>query len=321
MSAVSEKTLALIGAGMRGTEFRAILPLFPELRLAAVVDPDPEAARRLAGPARAFASVGQLLDAALAPDLAIVCSPSGQHPASAMQLLTAGSDVLVEPPLAITAEEARRVAECGERMGRLAMTASRPMAQPLLYAVRRCVEEGAIGTLRHVEIELCAKREALRGWRADPELAGGGVLMELGPDALDSAEILLGPLRQIRMTAADRVQRGAVEDVAWIETLHEGERMSSIVLSWNESGPEPRVRCTGDAGEIEIGYDGAVLRRGGQRELLAPLPDRTRTTEAALARFLAERLEEEPISDGGAQTVEWLLAAARSLHERRWQIA
>jgi xylose dehydrogenase (NAD/NADP) len=191
---------------------------------------------------------------------------------------------------------------------------------PQLERARSRIDAGAIGALRRVEINVAHKRDARHGWRSDPELAGSGALHELGPDALDTAELLLGPVRQIRMTAADRLQEGSVEDAALLETTHDWDRRALLHVSWNEAPDRPLARCTGDLGEIEVGPERSALRRGrDHEELLGGPVDRRMATQAVLGRFLMQRLDPDPISDPAAATIEWLHAAARSLHEGRWQ--
>ena len=61
--------------------------------------------------------------------------------------------------------------------------------------------------------------------------------MHLGPAALDLAELLAGPLRQIRVLSADRLQRAEVEDTVRLETAHEGGVIGEIHLAGHSEDP------------------------------------------------------------------------------------
>ncbi len=80
-------------------------------RIAAVVDPDLAAARVLAGRYRGAAVFADLEESLRSsPSAAVhVCTPSGSHEASVRMALEAGRHVLVEKPLAASAEGAKRL--------------------------------------------------------------------------------------------------------------------------------------------------------------------------------------------------------------------
>lgn len=321
MSAVFEKRVALIGAGERGCAWARSLEASGELALVAVVDPDLAAARRAAGSARVFPGLRELIASGRAPDVALLCTPTALHLDLALPLLRSGSDLLVEPPLATTRGEAEQLTELAERLGRplycrsgLAAGVRRAGLQPLL-------EGNSLGKLQRVEIRLAHERDARLGWRADPAISGGGVLMDLGPHALDLAELLAGPLDQIRMLECDRLQRAEVEDAVQLETTHRSGVISRIALDWNQADPAALARCRGERGELVIGRTRSALRSEDQSFYVdAPL-DEAHCNAAALAELMALRLDRDAICDDGARTLGWLHAAYRSHELGRWQYA
>jgi len=317
---VLEKSLALVGAGRAARDWLDVLQEFPELALRAVVDPDSE--RRAAIPARGYASVAELLASGAAPHVAILCTPPALHRELCEPLLHAGVDVLIEPPLATTPDDADRIAALAERVDRCAVTCGRMRAAGRLAPIRRALADGAIGRLCAVEVAIAEKRDARAGWRGDPALSGGGVWMELGPDALDAVEQLAGPLRRIRMSESASRQHGDVEDEVRVETEHDDGRLGILRLSWNEEGQRPIVRCIGDRGEIALGRAQTVrIDENGDERVLGPAPYPSADLVAALDAFLTERRRRERRVDPGAQVLAWLHAAYRSLASRRFEIA
>lgn len=320
MPAVVEKSVALVGAGRAASEWLAVLPEFPELALRAVVDPDPE--RRAAVPARGYASVAELLASGSTPHVAILCTPPSLHLELCEPLLQAGVDLLIDPPLATTPADADRIAMLAERADRCVVTCGRLRTARALQDARAAIDAGAIGRLCAVEIALAEKRDARAAWRGDPALSGGGVWMELGPDALDAAERLAGPVRRIRMSESHCRQHGDVEDEVRVETEHVGGLLGILRLSWNEESLRPIARCIGDRSELVVGRAQTVLRReNGDEEVIGQAQYAGAELVDALDAFLCERRRRERRVDPGAQTLAWLHAAYRSLDSRRFEIA
>jgi predicted dehydrogenase len=301
MSAVSEKRVAIIGAGASGRALARSLK--DELTLDAVVDPDLRAARALAGSAAAHASVFELLARRRAPDLALICAPPALHLELATPLLRAGADLLVAPPLATTPDDGELLTELAERLGRVLLCRSALAAGARSAGVARALGRD-VGRVARVEIELARERDARGGWRGDPALSGGGVLMHLGPAALELAELLAGRLEQVRLLSADRLQRAEVEDAVQLETAHDDGALASIHLTWNEPGAA-RARCEGARGELalDVSLDGDA------------------GCAALLRELVGRRGRPDAICDEGARMLGWLHAAYRSRELNRWQWA
>jgi len=319
MPAVLEKSIVLVGAGRAARSWLELLPEFPEISLVAAIDPDVERLRGVR--ARGFASVAAMLAAGCVPRVAILCTPPSFHLELAEPLLRAGVDLLVEPPLASTPAEADRLAEIAERADRCAVTVARMRSAAAVGASRLRIAAGAIGRLCAVEVSLGAKRDARDGWRGDPALSGGGVWMELGPDALDAAEAFAGPVRRIRVLDAASRQRADVEDEVRVETEHDGGVLGILRVSWNDQAERPIARCIGDRGEIALGFAQTVLRTDdGREEVIAGALDPGATLAAVLNDFLRECRGREHRVDSGAQTLAWVHAGYRSITSRRWEL-
>jgi predicted dehydrogenase len=323
MSAVSEKSLAIVGLGAVARDWLECAAELPELALAAGVDPDP--ARRAAieaHGAHAFTSVNELLAVAGAPHVAILCTPPALRLELAEPLLRAGIDLLIEPPLATVPDDADRIAELAERTDRVAMTIGRVRGDRGLADAARRVASGAVGRLAAVEVALSSKRDPRADWRGDPALSGGGVWLELGGDALEIVEALAGPVQRIRMLDCARVQGGEVEDEVRIETEHSGGVVGLLRLSWNEHLGRPLARCIGDRGELSLGWAQSRLsREDGVREVIGGARDPSAMRVEVLRAFLAERRSRERAIDPGAQSLAWLHAAYRSLSSKRFELA
>ena len=163
-------------------------------------------------------------------------------------------------------------------------------------------------------------------YRADnftgPVLAGGGVWLELGGDALGIAECLAGPVRRIRLVESASAQGAEIEDEARVETDHGNGLHASLRLTWNDSLARPIARCIGDRGELSIGRAQTVLvRENGAREVSAGARDSHAAHVEVLRELLRERRSRERSIDVGAQSLAWLHAAYRSAASGRFELA
>ena len=95
-----------------------------------------------------------------------VCSPGDTHAEIAVAALDAGKHVLCEKPLANTVDEARAMVAAADRArahGVRSMVAFNYRRVPAVALARRLVEQGRIGTVRHV------RATYLQDWIVDPE--------------------------------------------------------------------------------------------------------------------------------------------------------
>ena len=183
------------------------------------------------------------------------------------------------------------------------------------------IEAGRIGRLIYVETTFARKLEPRTVWPGAREVPGGGVWMESGPDALDVVETIAGPISRIQMTSERREQGLSVEDEVQVETEHQRGVLSRILCSWNRQTTEPIARCVGSQAEILVGWAQTVIRDGESEEVVGTGYDERAAFLAVLNRFFARRTKSDSEEDHGAQSVDWLRAAYRSLSSGKWQLA
>ncbi|WP_436924416.1 D-xylose 1-dehydrogenase Gfo6 [Halosimplex amylolyticum] len=134
-------------------------------------------------------------DAADAYDAVYVVTPNALHLPHVETAADLGKDVLCEKPLEATADRARQCVEVCDEAGVQLMTAYRMQTTRSVRWVRDVVQDGAIGDPVQVRgafgYNLVAAGEDLDQWRLDPDLAGGGPLMDLGVYPLNTARFVL----------------------------------------------------------------------------------------------------------------------------------
>ncbi|MGZ5135278.1 MAG: Gfo/Idh/MocA family protein, partial [Flavitalea sp.] len=112
-----------------------------------------------------------------------ICLPNFLHSKATLKAAAAGKHIIIEKPLAMTLEEADEMIETCKKAGIKLMYAEELCFAPKYERVRHMVKEGAVG-----EIYMLKQAEKHSGphsdWFYDIELAGGGVLMDMGCHAI-----------------------------------------------------------------------------------------------------------------------------------------
>ena len=148
MSESQKPSVAVVGCGYWG---RNLVRNFGELgALAAVCDPDREAAEALAARHR---SIVAELDTVLR-DKAIagvaIAAPAVLHASLARRALEAGKHVFVEKPLALKVDEAEALCVLADRLDRRLMVGHLLQYHPAFIRLRELVRDGALGRLQYI---------------------------------------------------------------------------------------------------------------------------------------------------------------------------
>ncbi len=139
---------AVLGLGMMGRHHARILQSNPAMRFAGAVDPGGDRFGAVTQRSLIFATVDELLAApGGAPDFAVIAVPTEEHLRAVRELAAAGVHVLVEKPLAATADEARELIGIVREAGIRGAVGHVERCNPALRALRTRVQEGLLGDL------------------------------------------------------------------------------------------------------------------------------------------------------------------------------
>ncbi|GHH78966.1 oxidoreductase [Streptomyces sulfonofaciens] len=164
----------------------------PEVRLTAVASRDPAKAERFT--ARFGGAAVQGYEALVdRPDVdaVYVALPTGLHHTWARRALTAGKHVLVEKPLATGLAEAEDLVATAAGHGRWIMDGFMFLHHSQHAAVRRLLDDGAIGEPRLFSSAFGIPPRDPGDVRYRPEL-GGGALLDVGVYTVRAAQLFLG---------------------------------------------------------------------------------------------------------------------------------
>lgn len=192
-------------------------------------DPDRAAAyeKRFRG-AGSFGSYAQALaDGSI--DVAFVATPPVAHLPLVREALRAGKHVIVEKPAFLRRRDYDEAAALMEETGRRVYVAENYAYKPLVRVLRELLAAGVIGDLRFVQVN-ALKRQRVGGWRALPELAGGGALFEGGIHWIDLVANLGPAVRRARVVRAG--DRHSPERSSLLVLEYEGGAVGTLAHSW-----------------------------------------------------------------------------------------
>jgi UDP-N-acetylglucosamine 3-dehydrogenase len=234
---------AVLGLGMIGRHHARILQSDPVMRFTGAVDPGGDRFGAVRDPAMVFADLAALLDAPGGPpDFAVVAVPTEEHLPAVRQLAAAGVHVLVEKPLAATADEARELIEIVRGAGLHGAVGHVERCNPALLELRRRVQEGQLGEVFLVATE-----------RVGPfpdRVRDVGVVKDLATHDLDLVR-WLGGGRVERVAAQTQHRMGREhEDLVLVTGQLEGGVAFNSVVDWLTPMKVRRTRILGERGML-----------------------------------------------------------------------
>jgi scyllo-inositol 2-dehydrogenase (NADP+) len=254
--------VALLGYGLSGAVFHApLIAVVEGLELAAIVTRDGERrsrARRDFPDSALLESPEEIWERADDFDLVVVAAPNRAHVPLARAAMRAELAVVVDKPLATSADEGRLlVREAQERGVMLTVFQNRRWDGDFL-TVRGLLDEDALGEVARFESRFERWRPDLAGgWRESPEPDdAGGLLYDLGSHLVDQALHLFGPATLV-YAELDRRRSGAeTDDDTFVALTHAAGVRSHLWMSAVAAQTGPRFRVIGSrAGYVKYGLD------------------------------------------------------------------
>jgi len=214
--------IGIIGCGMIARFHAAAILELPNARLVALQSRNRGNAERVRAANGGLAVYYPTIEEFLRHpglDVAIICTPSGQHLEPALQAAAAGKHVVVEKPLEITLERCDRLIDACDRAGVRLCTIFPSRFADANVVLKQAVDAGRFGrlTLGETTVKWWRSQEYYDegGWKGTQALDGGGALMNQAIHNVDLLQWLLGPVKEVSaFTATLAHARVEVEDTA-----------------------------------------------------------------------------------------------------------
>ena len=128
-----------------------------------------------------------------------VTSANFLHEEQAIAAALTGKHVLCEKPMASNPEACLRIIDSCMQAGVKLMVAHNLRFSEPVKRIKSWIEEGVLGDIVSARMEFTFMgSQSPRSWIFDPDIAGGGALMDLGVHCIDTFRYLLGEIDEIQ---------------------------------------------------------------------------------------------------------------------------
>lgn len=193
------------------------------------------------------------------PDAVVVCSENTRHRDLVQRAAAAGAHVLCEKPLATTVPDAEAMLAATRAAGVHLMVAFPVRFSPAFETLRAKIRSGELGTVQSIVGTNNGMLPLDRAWFTDPELSGGGSLVDHVVHCADMIDCLLGEQAASVYAVTNRIlyaDTGAqVETGGLVTVTYPSGVIATIDCSWSQ----PRTAATWGGLSLEvIGTNGGV---------------------------------------------------------------
>jgi len=257
--------VGLIGAGQMGFwHARCLAHDIQQAELAAVVDPDEEAARRVAAlaPGARWVTSHEAILSDPSIQAVVIVSPDATHAGLIEGAAQAGKDVFCEKPLATSLAEADAALAAVASHGVKLQVGFQRRFDPAYQRAREIIAAGDLGP---VELAVATTRDPLQTEHS----AGGGnaaIFIQTTVHDLDSLRFLTGlEVVQVYATASyfgeDPGEEGEMDTAAVVLRFQTGALATITDSRRTAYGYDVQVEVMGPKGKVQVGYERQIAVR------------------------------------------------------------
>lgn len=181
-------------------------------------------------------------------DAVSVCTWNSEHSVCTIKALEAGVHVLSEKPMAVSMEEAARMAESAKKNDRTLMIGLVRRFGNDTKTLQDFICQGYFGELYYAKAQYLRRNGNPGGWFSDYKRSGGGPLIDLGVHVIDLVRFLMGRPKAVSVYGA------SFKKINTIGTRHNKPAYVSVSKSEND------INDVEDLATALIRFDnGAVL--------------------------------------------------------------
>ncbi|MBN2775726.1 MAG: Gfo/Idh/MocA family oxidoreductase [Prolixibacteraceae bacterium] len=198
-------------------------------KLISVFDIDAETNNAVASEfgVKAVSSVDELLNSGI--DAVYIASPVNMHLEHTIAAANAGKHVLCEKPFGLSVDQAKEMIDvCQKANVRLGIgLMMRFLAQH--QAALHLIDKGKLGNPVYARAQLsCWYPPIENAWRQNPEIGGGGSLIDMGSHCIDLLEMFFGHINSVSCFTNNIVHNYKSEDSAVISLSFENGALATV---------------------------------------------------------------------------------------------
>jgi UDP-N-acetyl-2-amino-2-deoxyglucuronate dehydrogenase len=251
---------ALVGCGrIAQNHFAAIKQHAQRAELVSVCDTDPKALAAAAETTGAapFSSLASMLRATTA-DVVTIATPSGLHPAQAIEVAASGRHVVTEKPMATRLHDGLRMVKACDEANVHLFVVKQNRRNATLQLLKNAVEQGRFGRIYMVNINVFWTRPQeyydSAAWRGTWEF-DGGAFMNQASHYVDLLEWLIGPIKSLQAYTATLARNIEVEDTGVISVEWRSGALGSmnVTMLTYPKNLEGSITIIGEKGTVRVG--------------------------------------------------------------------
>jgi UDP-N-acetyl-2-amino-2-deoxyglucuronate dehydrogenase len=227
---------ALVGCGrISANHLLALEQHADRAELVAVCDIDRAALKAAVSRtgARGYEDLGQLLEESN-PDIVVLATPSGLHPAQTIQIAEARRHVMTEKPMATRWEDGKRMVQACDNAGVQLFVVKQNRRNATLQLLKRAIDKGRFGRIYMVSINVFWSRpqsyyESSK-WRGTWEF-DGGAFMNQASHYVDLLDWLIGPVESVQAYTATLARDIQVEDTGVMAVKWRSGALGSVSVT------------------------------------------------------------------------------------------
>lgn len=187
-------------------------------------------------------------------DVVSVCSPPAAHLDNCQPFLDAGIAIFCEKPLEVTAGRAVQLGDAVAASKSIFMTAFCHRFHPPIIELKRLIDAGALGEPMLFRNIFGGYRLMGDNHRSNPELSGGGCLIDHCCHSMDLFRYLVGDPTHAQALTANLIQDMRVEDFGMIHLSVGGRAFGEITSSYSLTACSNVVEWFGAKGRAVVNY-------------------------------------------------------------------
>lgn len=255
-------TFSIIGFGHIGRRHATIANEYPNCKVVAVVDINPDSQNHELYPqgAQYFQTIDAFLAAKVECDVVNLATPNGYHCPYAIKCLEAGYHVVIEKPMGLTKAECESVIFKSLQMSKQVFVVKQNRYSPPSKWMKEIVSTGIIGDVSTVQVNCYWNRDERYykpgGWKGSLKLDGGTLFTQFS-HFIDIMYWVFGDIKNIKASFADFNHQDSTEfedsGLVNFEFVNSGIGCINFSTAVWDTNMESSITVVGSKGSFKVG--------------------------------------------------------------------